>query len=98
MGRAGRILLVLAVVLAGLLAVNFFVLNDETKPAEVTAEGGEVLELQSVDLQVFDSPATGERAGGPADRAPARLRRLLAVVGRADAAAQRAPPDHPRST
>lgn len=64
MGRLGRILVVLLVVLAGLLVVNFFVLNAETKPAEVTADGGKIVEVQNADVQVFDLPATGSGPEG----------------------------------
>ena len=64
MGRLGRIILVLVVVLAALLTVNFFVTNDDTKPAEVTEDGGEVVATQNADLQVFDSPATGSGPEG----------------------------------
>jgi pimeloyl-ACP methyl ester carboxylesterase len=64
MGRLGRILIVLVVVLAALLTVNFFVTNDDTRPAEVTEEGGEVVEAANAGLQVFDSPATGSGPEG----------------------------------
>ncbi len=59
MRRGWKILLVAMVVLAALLAINTVVIDSETKPAEVTTEGGEILELNSVDLQVVDQPATG---------------------------------------
>jgi len=57
--------LALAVLLV-LLGVNAYVLNQETKPAEVNAPGGEltadISEDQPLDLQYVDHPATG---GGP---------------------------------
>jgi pimeloyl-ACP methyl ester carboxylesterase len=59
MRRALRIALLVIVVLVGLGIVNAVVLNSQTKPAEVTAAGGRIEQASSVDLQVFDSPATG---------------------------------------
>lgn len=59
MRRGWKILIAALFVLAALLAINTVVIDSETKPAEVTAEGGEILELNSVDLQVVDQPATG---------------------------------------
>jgi pimeloyl-ACP methyl ester carboxylesterase len=56
--RGWKILLVLLVVALALLIVNASVTGSETRGAEVTAEGGEIMELSSVDLQVTDSPAT----------------------------------------
>jgi len=54
-----KVLLVGIVVLVALAVVNAFVLDSQTKPAEVTADGGRIESVSSVDLQVFDSPATG---------------------------------------
>jgi pimeloyl-ACP methyl ester carboxylesterase len=59
MRRAWKILLVLCVLLIGLLVINASVTGSETKGADVTVEGGEIVELNSVDLQITDSPATG---------------------------------------
>lgn len=59
MRRSLKILLVTGVVLAGLLAVNAVVLDSQTRPAELSAPGAEILELSSVQLQVADQPATG---------------------------------------
>lgn len=59
MRRGWKILIAALVVLAALLAINTVVIDSETKPAEVTADGGKILELNSVDLQVVDQPATG---------------------------------------
>ena len=42
--------------------INTAVINSETKPAGVTTDGARILELSSVDLQVFDHPATDARA------------------------------------
>ena len=52
------------VVLIGLGVVNAVVLDNQTKPAEVTADGGRIEHVSSVDLQVFDSPATGSGPEG----------------------------------
>ncbi len=59
MRRGWKILLALVVVIAALLAVNTVVVDGETKPAEVNVEGGKIMKLNSVDLQVVDRPATG---------------------------------------
>ena len=60
MRRGARIAIVLLVILAALLAVNTIVLDDETRNAEVTVEGGELAEVgSSVELQYVDRPATG---------------------------------------
>jgi len=64
MGRAARIAGVTVVILAAVLAVNAVVLDSQTKPAEVNAPGGRILELASVDLQVVDHPPTGGGAPG----------------------------------
>ena len=59
MSRLLKVLLVAILVLAALAAVNAVVLDSQTKPARVTADGGRIETVSSVDLQVFDSPATG---------------------------------------
>ncbi len=59
MRRALKLLLLVVVVLIALGIVNALVLDSQTKPAEVTADGGKIESASSVDLQVFDSPATG---------------------------------------
>ena len=55
MKRRWKILLGLLGALALLLAVNTFTTNNETKSAEVTVEGGRILQLSGGDLQVVDS-------------------------------------------
>jgi len=60
--RLLKVLLVAIIVLAALAAVNAVVLDSQTKPARVTADGGRIETVSSVDLQLFDSPAT---APGP---------------------------------
>src|SRR5512139_1413816 len=64
MRRGWKILIAVLVVLAALLAVNTVVIDSETKPAEITADGGKLMELNSVDLQVVDEPATGSGPEG----------------------------------
>ncbi len=58
MRRRWRILIGFAVVVIALLAINTVVLDSETKPAEITAENGRIVELDSVDLQLVEMPAT----------------------------------------
>jgi pimeloyl-ACP methyl ester carboxylesterase len=53
-----KVLFVALVVLLALGVVNMLVLDSQTKRAEVTAEGGRIETASSVELQVFDSPAT----------------------------------------
>lgn len=67
MGRSWKILSVVAVVLAGLLAINAVVLDSQTKRASVTAPGGQILRLSTVDLQVVDLPPS-RPAKRPRDR------------------------------
>lgn len=62
MSRLLKILLVAILILVALAAVNAVVLDSQTKPARVTADGGRIETVSSVDLQLFDSPAT---APGP---------------------------------
>ena len=59
MRRGWKILIALVVIIAELLAVNTVVVDGETKPAEVNVDGGKIMKLNSVDLQVVDRPATG---------------------------------------
>lgn len=53
------------VVLAALLALNVIVLSQQTKDAEVTVEGGEILSLPGGDVQVLEEPARTSRPGAP---------------------------------
>ncbi len=64
MRRGLRVALIVIVIAVGLGVVNALVLNNETRPAEVTADGGKIEEVSSVGLQVFDSPATGSGPEG----------------------------------
>lgn len=59
MGRVTSIILALVLVIAGLLAVNTVVIDDETRDAETTVDDGEILELTGADVQVVDRPASG---------------------------------------
>jgi pimeloyl-ACP methyl ester carboxylesterase len=54
MRRGPKIAIGVAVALAVLLAVNTVVTNQETKSADVTVEGGEILALGAGDVQVLD--------------------------------------------
>jgi pimeloyl-ACP methyl ester carboxylesterase len=63
--RGWKILIGVVVVLAILLTLNTIVVNSETKSADVTTEGGEILELSGGDVQVVDSPAERRNAGAP---------------------------------
>jgi pimeloyl-ACP methyl ester carboxylesterase len=62
MRRGWKIAIGVAVALAVLLAVNTVVTNQETKSAEVTVDGGEILALGGGDVQVLD---VGPRAAPP---------------------------------
>ncbi len=57
MPRGLRILLGSFVVLALLAVINAIVLDSQRSSAEVNAPGGEIVHLDSVDLQVIDQPA-----------------------------------------
>jgi pimeloyl-ACP methyl ester carboxylesterase len=63
--RAWKVLIGLVTVLAVLLAANTIALNNETKPAEATVDGGEILELSGGDVQVTDDGATSGGSGDP---------------------------------
>ena len=67
MRRGWKILLALLVLVVALLIVNASVTGSETRGAEVTVEGepgAEIMELNTVDLQVVDTPATGSGPEG----------------------------------
>jgi pimeloyl-ACP methyl ester carboxylesterase len=58
----------IAVVLAGLLMVNTVVVNNQTKAAKVTVEGGRIVSLPGGNVQVLDEGPTAvpaSRAGAP---------------------------------
>jgi pimeloyl-ACP methyl ester carboxylesterase len=62
MGRGWKILIGVLIVLAVLLTLNAIAIENETKPAEVTVQGGRILNLQGRDLQVVEG---GPRSGSP---------------------------------
>jgi len=63
--RRWKVLIAVGVVLAALLTINTIVLDSETKPAAITAKGGEILHLPGGDLQVVDTPAQSPKPGAP---------------------------------
>ena len=65
MRRAWKVFIGLVIVLAVLLAANTIALNNETKPAEATVDGGEILELSGGDVQVTDDGPTSGGSGDP---------------------------------
>jgi pimeloyl-ACP methyl ester carboxylesterase len=62
--RALRIALIALVVLIALLIVNWRVLDSQTRPAEVNAAGGKLVEVNGVTLQYTDQAATKPGAEG----------------------------------
>lgn len=64
MRRAWKILIAVVVVLAALLAVNTIVLDNQTKDAGVTVDGGQILKLPGGDVQVLDEGSAGA-SGAP---------------------------------
>ena len=64
MRRGWKILIGVLVVLAVLLAVNTVVLSNQTKQAEATVEGAQILRLPGGDVQVLDEGSPGQ-AGAP---------------------------------
>jgi pimeloyl-ACP methyl ester carboxylesterase len=65
MKRRWKILIGLVVVLAALLAINTVIVDQQTKPAEVTVEDGEILELPGGDVQVTNLEAKSAKPGAP---------------------------------
>lgn len=66
MSRRLKIALGVVAALAVLLVLNAVALDNETKAAQVTIEGGQVVELPGGEVQVLDEPAAaggGERSG-----------------------------------
>ena len=62
MRRGWKILIGVLIVLAVLLAVNTVVIDNQTREAEVTVDGGRILQLPGGDVQVVDTPATAPAA------------------------------------
>jgi pimeloyl-ACP methyl ester carboxylesterase len=63
--RAWNVLIGVVLVLAVLLAANTIALDNETKPAGATIDGGEILELSSGDVQVAEDGPTSGGSGDP---------------------------------
>jgi pimeloyl-ACP methyl ester carboxylesterase len=65
MRRAAWIALLVLAVVAVALTLNTITTNNETKTAEATADGGEILELSSGAVQVAETPAETGKPGAP---------------------------------
>jgi pimeloyl-ACP methyl ester carboxylesterase len=63
--RGWKILIGVVVVAAVLLTLNTIAVDNETEPAEANAEGGEILQLSSGDVQVVNTPAEARNTGAP---------------------------------
>jgi pimeloyl-ACP methyl ester carboxylesterase len=61
MSRGAKIALGIVLALAALLAINTIIVNGQTKDAETTIDGAEILHLPSGDVQVLDSPALNRK-------------------------------------
>ena len=57
MSRGARIALAILIALAVLLAINTVIVDGQTKDAEVTVDGAQILRLPAGDVQVLDEPA-----------------------------------------
>jgi len=71
MGRGWKILIVAAVAVAALLGLNAAVTDRETKAAEVTVPGGEIVRLPGGDLQLVE--------GGPRDAGATAARPIVLI-------------------
>jgi pimeloyl-ACP methyl ester carboxylesterase len=71
LSRGWAILLTVVAVLAVLLTFNTIAVDNETKPAEVTIDGGEILDLSGGDVQVWE--------GGPAGAAGSRTAPIVLI-------------------
>ncbi len=65
MKRRWKVLLGLIAGLVVLLAINAVVVDSETKPASITAQGARILHLPGGDMQVVDTPAQSAHPGAP---------------------------------
>ena len=65
MKRAAWIVVAVLALVAVALTANTITVSNETKGAEVTAEGGEILELSNGDVQVVETPAKTDEPGAP---------------------------------
>ncbi len=60
-----KILIGIAVTLAVLLGVNTVVVDQQTKPAEITASGAQLIRLPGGDVQVLEQAAQSPKPGAP---------------------------------
>ncbi len=65
MNRGWKVFIGVLGALVVLLVVNTIVVDDETKSAALTADGGKILNLPGGDLQVVDTPAQSSTPGAP---------------------------------
>jgi len=65
MKRRWKVLIAIGIGLVLLLTINTIVVENETKPATLTADGGQILRLPGGDLQVVDTAAQGANPGAP---------------------------------
>ncbi len=65
MRRGWAIFIAVVAALAVLLAANTIAIDNETKPAEVTVDGGEILQLSGGDVQVWEDGPTAGGSGEP---------------------------------
>jgi pimeloyl-ACP methyl ester carboxylesterase len=63
-----KVLIGIVVVLAALLVLNAVALNNQTRSAEATIEGGEILSLPGGDVQIYEDPV--ENASRAESQAP----------------------------
>jgi pimeloyl-ACP methyl ester carboxylesterase len=63
--RGTKIAIGILVALAALLAINTAVVDNQTKDAAVTIDGGRILEVPAGSVQVFDEGPATARAGAP---------------------------------
>jgi pimeloyl-ACP methyl ester carboxylesterase len=62
MGRGWKIVIGLVAAVVVLLAINTLIVESQTKPAEVTVPGGQILKLRGGEMQVLEK---GPRGGSP---------------------------------
>jgi pimeloyl-ACP methyl ester carboxylesterase len=63
--RRWKVLIGIVVTLGVLLAVNTVVVDQQTKPAGVTTEGGRLISLPGGEVQVLEEPAASSKPGAP---------------------------------
>lgn len=65
MKRRWKILIGIVALLVALLIVNTLIVDQQTKPAEVTAEGGRIVSLPGGEVQVVEREAQTDKPGAP---------------------------------